>query len=122
MSENIFHRGAPDATPEDQRRHDENVRRRARQWIEATNRLSGSADFAAWLYGVMDDLGLFDRPEKPLDDWGQGFRAAANRIRNRMLEAPRAVDLFCELTKRHHAELHKSLVAARDREEKPKEN
>lgn len=116
MSDAIFHRGAPDRTPEEQRRHDERVRERTRRWIAATDRLCANGDFGAWLYGVMDDLGLFDRPEAALTDFGQGFRAAANRIRNRMLEAPKAVELFCALAKRHHSELHRRLVAERGRE------
>jgi len=109
----IFHRGAPDATQEEQRIADRNAQRRARQWIKATDRLSLNPDFAVWLYDVMDDLGLFDRPEGPIGEFGQGYRAAASRIRNRMLEAPEAVRLFIDLTKRHHGDLHKRLVADR---------
>lgn len=109
----IFHRGAPDATPEEQRRIDAEAQRRAQAWIEATERLAANADFAAWLYGVLDDFCLFDREEEPLGEFQQGIRAAANRIRNRMLEAPAAIQFFTDLTKRHYAELHRRLVADR---------
>ena len=111
----VFHRGAADRTPDEQRRADAEAQRRAQAWIEATDRLSANGDFATWLYGVMDDLGLFDREEAPVGEFGQGFRVAANRIRNRMLEAPAAVQLFTDLTKRHHAELHRRLVADRQK-------
>jgi hypothetical protein len=113
----VFHRGAADRTPEMQRRIDAEAQARARAWLEATDRLSSNADFSTWLYGVMDDLGLFDRAEAPVGEFGQGFRAAANRIRNRMLEAPKAVQLFTDLTKRHHAELHGRLVADRQKQQ-----
>lgn len=116
----VFHRGAADRTPEEQRRIDAAAQARACAWLEATDRLAVNADFSTWLYGVMDDLGLFDRAEAPVGEFGQGFRAAANRIRNRMLEAPKAVQLFTDLTKRHHAELHRRLVA--DRQTQQTEN
>ena len=116
----VFHRGAADRTPEEQRRIEAAAQARACAWLEATDRLAVNADFSTWLYGVMDDLGLFDRAEAPVGEFGQGFRAAANRIRNRMLEAPKAVQLFTDLTKRHHAELHRRLVA--DRQTQQTEN
>ena len=116
----VFHRGAADRTPEEQRRIDAAAQARACAWLEATDRLAVNAEFSTWLYGVMDDLGLFDRAEAPVGEFGQGFRAAANRIRNRMLEAPKAVQLFTDLTKRHHAELHRRLVA--DRQTQQTEN
>jgi hypothetical protein len=116
----VFHRGAPDVTPEEQRRIDAEARQRAQAWLEATDRLAANGDFSTWLYGVMDDLGLFDREEAPVGEFGQGFRAAANRIRNRMLEAPKAVQLFTDLTKRHHAELHRRLVADRKKHQTEK--
>ena len=111
----IFHRGAADVTPEEQRRIDAENRRRARAWLEATDRLASNADFGAWLYGVLDDFCLFDREEAPLGEFQQGLRAAAHRIRNRMLEAPKAVQLFTGFTRRHHAELHRRLVADRQK-------
>lgn len=112
----IFYRGAADKTPEEQRRIDAEAQARARAWLEATDRLSRNTDFATWLYNVLDDLELFDREEAPVSEFGQGFRAAANRIRNRMLEAPNAVQLFTDLTKRHYAGLHRRLVADRQKQ------
>ena len=116
MTDDVFHRGGA-AEEKEQRECAERARRRAKEWLAATDRLCANADFEAWLWGALDDLGLFDRPEVALSDFGQGFRSAAHRIRNRMLEAPKAVDLFTRLAKRHHAELHRSLVADRQRGE-----
>ena len=111
----IFHRGEPDTTPEEQRRIDAEVQRRAQAWLDATGRLASNADFGTWLYGVLDDLSLFDREESPIGEFQQGIRAAANRIRNRMLESQNGAQLILDLTKRHHAELHKRLVADRQK-------
>lgn len=116
----VFHRGAPDVTPEEQRRIDAEARQRAQAWLEATDRLAMNAEFGAWLYGVLDDLCLFDREESPLGEFQQGIRAAAHRIRNRMLESQNGAHLILELTKRHHAELHRRLVADRQKHQTEK--
>ena len=118
MPESDIFRRAPDAPSKEERRASAAAGRRAKEWIAATDRLCQNSDFAAWLYGVMDDLGLFDRQETTVDAFGQGFMAAASRIRNRMLEAPRAVNLFADFAKRHHGDLHRRLVADRKNNQK----
>lgn len=118
MGESDIFRRAPDAQTEEERKAIAAAQRRAREWVAATDRLCQNADFAAWLYGVMDDLGLFDRQETTVDAFGQGFMAAASRIRNRMLEAPKAVNLFADFAKQHHGDLHRRLVADRNNNNK----
>lgn len=109
--QDIFGDGA--AADESRRRAE--AGRRARAWIAAADRLCASEDFRTFLYDVLDDLALFDREETPLGEFAQGFRAAAHRIRNRMMEADAAPALFAGFARRHHDELHARLTGERAR-------
>ncbi len=73
---------------------------KAPQARERIARLAENADFADWLYGVLDDLCGFARDEGMLTDFGQGIRAAANHIRNSLLVDENGMRLLVRLTER----------------------
>lgn len=80
---------------------------------ERMARLAGSADFADWLFDVLDDLCGFARDEGMLTDFGQGIRAAANHIRNSLLITEEGMKLLGELTRREIEESYARAKAAR---------
>ena len=73
--------------------------------------------FKTWLGDVLDDLCLFEREEGMLTDFGQGIRAAANRIKNRLLEVPESVEMLADLSKKQLADAHTAMMSA-EREER----
>lgn len=92
---------------------------KATQARERIARLSGAADFADWLFDVLDDLCGFARDEGMLTDFGQGIRAAANHIRNSLLVDENGMKLLCELTRR---EVEKSYAQAKAARQISKQN
>lgn len=84
----------------------------------AQSRLCENGDFKAWLYATLDDLCLFARDEGMLTDFGQGIRAAANRIKNRLLESAEGVDALCEMARKDFNLTHE---AFREAEKKAKD-
>ena len=73
------------------------AQRRRRDLREAVSRLAKNQNFRTWLYATLDDLRLFDRDESEVDGFGQGFRYAAHRIANRLLDAAEGVELMAQL-------------------------
>lgn len=73
----------------------------------AAKSLCGSVYFREWLYDTLDDLCLYAGDTGLVTEFGQGIRAAANRIKDRLLESPEAVEMFTEMAKRHYSEKHK---------------
>ena len=86
------------------------VQTRARRAAAAA--LCRNGYFKTWLADVLDDLCHFERDEGMLTDFGQGIRAAANRITNRLLEVPEAVEMLSDLTKKQLADAHTAMMSA----------
>jgi len=86
------------------------VRNRARR--DAVSRLCDNADFRTWLFDTLDDLCLFSRDEGLVTDFGQGIRAAANRIRNRLLESPEAVKVLTDFAHKELSAYHAGVAAS----------
>lgn len=90
------------------------VKVRARRAAAAA--LCRNGYFKTWLGDVFDDLCLFEREEGMLTDFGQGIRAAANRIKNRLLEVPESVEMLAELSKKQLADAHTAMMSAEKEE------
>ena len=82
----------------------------------AASALCRNGYFKTWLGDVLDDLCLFEREEGMLTDFGQGIRAAANRIKNRLLEVPESVEMLAELSKKQLADAHTAMMSAEKEE------
>ena len=89
---------------------------RLRRRREVVARLCGSADFREWLRDALDDLCAYERDEGRLTDFGQGIRAAANRLRNRLLVAREAVGMLADFAREDYAAYHEAL-AGEERQE-----
>lgn len=100
---------------------DEKARRdaelRRRNLREAVSRLAASADFRLWLYATLDDLRYFDRDEHPVDDFGQGFRYAAHRIANRIIDSREGADMIAQMHRANIADAHRSLAKTHEQNE-----
>ncbi len=83
---------------------------------EAVGRLAANADFRLWLYATLDDLRLFDLDERPVDEFGQGFRYAAHRILNRLLDSREGADMAAGMYGKNLADVHRALAATRQEE------
>ena len=91
------------------------VQTRARRAAAAA--LCRNGYFKTWLADVLDDLCHFERDEGMLTDFGQGIRAAASRITNRLLEVPESVEMLAEISKKQFADAHQAMMSA-EREER----
>ena len=119
MSDEDVFGGARPGEAEDERRAAEAAaERRAEEWIAATERLIGNADFREWLYALVEDFGMFDAPEAAQSEFRQGVCAAGCRICNRVTEADGAAEMFAGFARRHYEGLHKRLSDARARGKK----
>lgn len=96
-------------------RTDERTRARLRR--ETVARLTESPDFRSWLYDALDDLCLYARDEGVVSEFGQGIRAAANRVKTRLLVARESVGMLADFERRALEESHAAIAAAMDDDE-----
>ena len=103
---------------------DEKARREAelrrRNLREAVSRLAANSDFRLWLYATLDDLRYFDRDERPVDDFGQGFRYAAHRIVNRIVDSREGADMMAQMHRANLADAHRALAKTHETQETEK--
>jgi hypothetical protein len=102
IKERLFGRTEP--------KKDSGIRYRNRQ--EVISRLCGNADFRAFMFDVLDDLCLYASDEGILTEFGQGIRAAANRIKNRMLISKDAVKVLADFATKELTAIHKGIADA----------
>lgn len=104
----------PDRLRNEEERNE--AERRRATLREAVGRLSANADFRLWLYATLDDLRFFDLDERPVDEFGQGFRYAAHRIVNRILDSREGTDMVAGMHKANLASVHKALASTHEAE------
>lgn len=89
-------------------------RRESRAMADTVTRLAANADFRAWLRATLDDLCAYSRDEGLLTDFGQGIRASAARIENRLLASGEAVGMLADFARADYAAEHERQRRALD--------
>lgn len=115
MTDAIYRRARAEAASAERR--ERSFARRA-----AADRVAQNEDFGEWLYAVLDDLNAFAEDEGLLTEFGQGIRAAASRIRNRLAETDAGAALMCRFATRaimeRHDDFKKGLNKEKERNER----
>lgn len=87
---------------------------RVRVMADTVTRLAKNTDFRAWLRATLDDLCAYSRDEGLLTDFGQGIRASAARIENRLLASGEAVGMLADFARADYAAEHERQRRALD--------
>lgn len=93
---------------------------RVRAMADTVSRLAANADFRKWLRATLDDLCAYSRDEGPLTDFGQGIRASAARIENRLLASEEAVEMLADFARADYAAEHERQRRALDMDNRRK--
>lgn len=75
-------------------------------------RLAANADFREWLYGELDNLCAFDGVAAQLSEFGQGIRATAHEIVERLLVAGEGAQMMADFAARNFKARHEGFVRA----------